>query len=993
MASQPPTEFIDGFSVMSGGMDSGVKPLDLPKNKYSYGTNTTCRGRYLTHRPPYRKQTLNLDAGLDLTGLRFQGACYYKPDNGAESIIAQIGGRLLQFMPDSDRSVNVYDRSVKNYSNGVGFISTPAPTKLLYSVKIQNISDAGGVTYPAGSNLGSDPSLICTLLSPANSVTSSHSVALTVSKSFATSPALQKNKFIYVQSNQFASNGAIDGKILSTDNTGANYVMTVNMGDLAKKQILSFAAGAPIFSLTNPSPPATYGKLSQVFTSPPQGQIGTIFLDQPFFGTVGSGLIIGTNALAQSNVDPATGQKLSGEIVVTGAIYSVIEIPEPSVNPVSVVTQTPANSSLQFSYDLNPASLPTAWLWQSENYVIVQNGQNRPIVFDGVSSRRSISPTFIGTNAESFSVPQIGQPVDIVLDSAFEDAVGTYISVSAFGLFPFLMRVGQVNGSTITAFNVNGQVDVGSIIPIGSGINSTASPIYTGVTITNIPGVVDIGVDQLFAVSPPVSLSSDVVEKINVAGNAGITFHLSDGAGPLSEAQFYVAQIFGRGSSLSAENLNSFPNPNARIFPAGTPVVFDDTIPPEIPIGRMGAYVQGRNWISSPDGKSFFLSDQVGSSAGTQALNYRDAVLKFSENTTQFNIPGGAGQINCVIALSALDASLGQGPLQVLCDNTIFTCSATDPDFISGNSNTPILASSVIGAGGTGQNAAVVANGDLIFKSGDATIRSLKLARQDFNQWGNLPISEEVNRIIEQENISELESITAAVFNNRAMMSCAPIDTNGGVVSQGVAAIDFDVTSSLQGKLPSVYDGAWKDGNFLQIVTGKFNKIDRAFAFLWNEAGNTVELWEFLKNGTADDDGTETPKPITWSFEGPMLFSDVKGKGEFDLVQLKSGELYFSELVGQASFKIWYRQDYSECWNFWDKFTVKNTRPEPSYFMRAGLQEPTARKFSDALDSTPANVARFYQIRVEVTGSLVFSGMACRAVPFAQNLPSRPMCE
>ena len=127
--------------------------------------------------------------------------------------------------------------------------------------------------------------------------------------------------------------------------------------------------------------------------------------------------------------------------------------------------------------------------------------------------------------------------------------------------------------------------------------------------------------------------------------------------------------------------------------------------------------------------------------------------MKWSQNTTHFNIPGEAGEINCIVALNTLDASLGQGPLQILCDNDIFTCSAPTDATTWASLTTPILAESVIGFGGTGQNAAIVSNGDLLFKSSDGTIHSLKLARQDFNQWGNLPISQEMNRVVYQENL------------------------------------------------------------------------------------------------------------------------------------------------------------------------------------------------------------------------------------------------
>ena len=664
-------------------------------------------------------------------------------------------------------------------------------------------------------------------------------------------------------------------------------------------------------------------------------------------------------------------------LLIGGFIYQVTAIPQPTQKTtVTTQVQSTASPSTQFDYDPNPAGIQTAWLWQSENYVIINDGFSRPIFFNGVSSRRSITPTFAGTNTESFSVPQIGQVVSITLNAAFQDAIGTFINVSTLNLFPFLMQVIGIDGDTITAVNINGQTAVNSIIPIGSNINSTASPTYTGVLSSNIPspGIPAPGTSFTISVSPPFT------------GNVGDDIILTDGTGELTAYTFNVTAIAGGGSSLTVTNVNA---PTGTIVQVGYPLISQNVGASELPVGRMGAYVQGRNWISLPDGKSFIAGDLVGSSSGTKALNFRDAVLKWSLNTTQFPIPGGAGQINCIIALNTLDASLGQGALQILCDNDIFTCSASSDSTTWAATTSPILAESIIGFGGVGQSGAVVSNGDLIFKSQDGAIHSLKLSRQDFDKWGNLPISQEVNRVIEQENLNQLFKITETIADNRSLISCSPIDSAGGIYSQGLIAIDFDVTSSLQGKLPSVYDGIWKDGNFLQLISGKFNKVDRTFAFLWNEAGNTVELWEILKDGTADDDGTLTPRPIVWPFESPLVFSEVKGKGEFDLVKLDAGAVFISNLIGNATIKVWYRPDFDSCWHFWTAFSVCAENLESQiqqYRMRIGLGMPPTVDCDPTVNKFP-NIGRFFQTRIEVTGSLTFMGAEFYATPKPETFP------
>lgn len=631
--------------------------------------------------------------------------------------------------------------------------------------------------------------------------------------------------------------------------------------------------------------------------------------------------------------------------------------------------------------DPNPTSIRQAWLWQSENYVFTNNGRNRTLIFDGVETTRSDSPVFTGLTIAPFVISAVGTSVLIRLDSDYKDEVGRFIQVTPYGLFPFLMKVASISGPNITAINMTGGssgAEIGATVITGAKVVSIINPLYAGVTTTqfNPPQPNNIAI---FSISPPFN------------GQVGDVLVLGDGTGGLTTYNVTVTVISAGGSQVTVTNTET--SNGLTIVPRGFPVVSQKTEPSQLPVGRMGAYVQGRNWISMPDGKSFIASDIVGSSSGTQQFTFRDAVKNWSQNTAKFPVPGGAGQINCIIALAALDASLGQGPLQILCDNDIFTCSASSDATTWASTKTPILSESIIGWGGVGQNGAVVCNSDLIIKSQDGTLHSLRLARTDFNQWGNLPISTEMTRVFEGENKTLFPYVSHALFDNRGLSTCQLLNSQIGTYAQGFISLDFYTTSSLQGKSPSIYDGVWKDLNVLQFVTGKFNKVDRTFAFTANINTNEIELWEIIEGGTFDDDGSGVPKPIKWSFESPVIFNNVKGKGQFDLVQLKQGEIYISDLVGEADIKVYYRPDFSECWHVWDGGNIINTRKEPSYLMRAGLQEPSILDYSDELDSKPANVARFFQIRVENTGYFIFKGLKSSSALFTEPALPRPLCD
>jgi hypothetical protein len=113
-------ELFDALADFPQGMNAGVAPLRVPREQLAYLGNGTVRGTFARHRPAFKKITMDYggDSALQThleTG-QFQGACYYKPDFGLESLLAQISGRLFQFRI-SGTTATVFDQSIVNDLN------------------------------------------------------------------------------------------------------------------------------------------------------------------------------------------------------------------------------------------------------------------------------------------------------------------------------------------------------------------------------------------------------------------------------------------------------------------------------------------------------------------------------------------------------------------------------------------------------------------------------------------------------------------------------------------------------------------------------------------------------------------------------------------------------------------------------------------------------------------------------------------------------------
>ena len=420
---------------------------------------------------------------------------------------------------------------------------------------------------------------------------------------------------------------------------------------------------------------------------------------------------------------------------------------------------------------------------------------------------------------------------------------------------------------------------------------------------------------------------------------------------------------------------------------------------PELPAGRMGAYGMGCNAMSLTDGIGYVISDVVGAGSGTPANNYRDSVLKMTQNTFlagggSFRLPGTGDLISAMVFPPTMDTSLGQGPLQVGTPFSFFTnvVPGTDPTNWP-NLTFAIQTESLKDNGPLGHNSTTVVNSDTFFRS-NIGIGSLVLARRDFNQWGNKPVSDEVGIILDDDTQSLLTYGSAMSFDNRFQCTVSPRITSLGVIHQGGVVLNFDLISTMREVLPPSWEGLWTGLNNFQFIFGRVNGERRAFSFSFNYNSGEIELYEILKEKTAmvaDNDAT----PIFWAFETPCLFNkDVKAVNE--LVQLRDGECYLSDIVGNVHVKILYRPDYYACWTKWTEFDVCQasdaSNSKSGYRTRIGLGEPSAEDCESG-NNRPLRNGYFFQFRVEITGACTWKGMRAAANSVAESVFARVECD
>jgi hypothetical protein len=803
-----------------------------------------------------------------------------------------------------------------------------------------------------------------------------------------------------------------------------------------------------------PSPPSNYiydGFLS--FEAGVNGGVAPLLLPKNQLATLINGTLRGTFitprspyqeiALATplppllfqgaSYYKPDTGPE-SVCVALGGRLFQII----PSATTATVIEQT-------IPQDPNPPQNTIAWLWQSERWLIWNDGVSVPIFFDGNTptiTRRSLqyAPQLYTTLSAFVAPSAVGGTVEIQLSAPYTQGPDFPVVISAnpeasLSADPKmdLYTLSPATGATLTLTNVGDHrvgktvlgaqnvvvnsaflgyvVDATSVVgPVyvrGKNLvqdwtaNITLSATYpavSGQTLAYYSYTVTQFVGAPFPTLPVpgspfyAGQTNDSIIATTIAGNIGqfvvptpgqsVTINIqAPYNGPLPQNVFingYLYQVTAVNNNIS--NLVIATLLSGTVNPSPPPAELPNTTSPyvagaivqssaagaELPPGRMGAYGLGNNWVSLPGGYTFMAGDLVGSSSGTKLYNFRDAVLKVTQNALivgggNFSVPNTGGQIQALVFVANLDVSLGQGPLEVFTDTSVYSCTVPILSTNWLSTTSPILTQSLIASGATAQDSTVISNSDVIFRS-PIGISSLILSRRDFNTWGNVPISQEVQQYLATDSQALLPYSRAADFDNRHLQTQNPVQGPLGVYHTGLVVTNYDPISSLRGKSPSIYDGLWQDLNVLKIITGKFSGVIRCFVFHYNITANTIEFWEILPTAATN------AIPITTTIEFPVFDFGEKDPRSREWKFLEDGEIFMDQIDGQVQVQSFYRPDYSSEYQPWSQFTVPGL---PSYQPRLGLDKPL-RAF-DATADQGGTGRRFsagftFQMKLVITG-------------------------
>lgn len=416
----------------------------------------------------------------------------------------------------------------------------------------------------------------------------------------------------------------------------------------------------------------------------------------------------------------------------------------------------------------------------------------------------------------------------------------------------------------------------------------------------------------------------------------------------------------------------------------------------ELPAAASMDYYMGRIWYAF--GRQYAGGDIVGSKvSGTPAYNFRDSILKNTENPVSlagdaFIVPTNAGNIRCLRHSANLNTALGQGQLYVFTRKQIYATDVPPTRADWAKLAEPLQRVAQIDFGAVGDRCVVPVNGDLFYQSIDG-IRSLALAIRYFDQWGNVPLSNPEERLIQFNDRALLRFASGMNFDNRLWQTAVPFQTEKGVAHQAVIPLDFDILSTLAERPPPAWEGMYEGLYILQLLNGDFGGLQRAFAFVVSKLTGNIDLWEMTTQDRFDSQVNGNGDRVSWFLETPAYtWGDP-----FLLKKLDGLELWFDKMLGTVQFMVEYRVDQNPCWiqwHSWKQCVAKDCREDPEAVScpeypvqpycegyRATVSLPSPPQICEPNNARPSTWGYQFQIRVTIKGWCRLRGLRVYAMP------------
>lgn len=357
--------------------------------------------------------------------------------------------------------------------------------------------------------------------------------------------------------------------------------------------------------------------------------------------------------------------------------------------------------------------------------------------------------------------------------------------------------------------------------------------------------------------------------------------------------------------------------------------LFDQSALPDherVPKGAMMAYGHGRLFVAAnyvyQSGAFTGNLGRVGFLAGDIIKSYNpSSVLDFKE--TNYLAEGGRiilteelGYIHGMgFQKNVMTSGVGQGPLIVGAEYGFSAYGVNAPRGQWKDIDLGVVLFSGQGLGTNSPQSWVTVNSEIFYRSEDG-IRGLRQSVTEAQGAGlqSVPVSAEVNPLIDSDTESQRARVSAAMHKRRMMITAVP----DGRQFLGLISLDTEPVANVGQVSRPVYDGVWTGLKINQVVSSRINGEDKLVAFVKEGAnGNAMYV---LDDDEVYDEGTKKPLCRLYT----RAYSS--NAGPFVRKKVQNVTAWFSDVLGEVTATMYFRCHGHP---YWTKMSTATFNADP----------------------------------------------------------------
>lgn len=402
-----------------------------------------------------------------------------------------------------------------------------------------------------------------------------------------------------------------------------------------------------------------------------------------------------------------------------------------------------------------------------------------------------------------------------------------------------------------------------------------------------------------------------------------------------------------------------------------------------IPIGNICIYAHGRLWIATEEGV-VYVGDHLysqGNAVGDEAL-FRFSESAYPSSGDGFTAPAEWGDLRGMAVISRDPSTNGHGEVIVFHLHGAYSITPLDDRSTWTASNIQQTVFTGVGEGGCSPFSIANINNDILFRSSDNMIRSLRqTVSQNNSGLQSRTISNEVTKYLNYDNDNNIVFSSCGIDDKRLMFSVyhkleANKDLGGNHrYANGLVVCDFAAGSNTTPDALS-WDGLWTGPRPTGITQLQQDTKKRVVISSYDTDG--INRLYFLSEFQGDDKLDGVKRQIKSMYVVGNLFDGIStdDKDGITSTTIKNHITYYSDCDERCYLSAAYSSSFSKEWHYLyqeKEIGIENTDCCFLYNLSADSHKSSSAKSVTEITGRKSDTGVSFNLRLELEGTVTIN--------------------